>query len=187
MLNEIKTTWPPPKHKILYFALSQLLVGIFTLFKVLIRTLGQGAHIGSNSDVIWSTFLFYCIHNGCYLDNDLTFCGLKVITMSNECETDYILQPASYLCDVPVFNTSNSWWIECPSDMNVQSICAYNLTLCQMHLSRSGCGTIFDANIKFKISTWRPFKNVHYSQDNVHYSMNICNSHDRPVGSALRW
>ena len=55
--------------------------------------------------------------------------------------------------------------------MNVQSICAYNLTLCQMHLhvSRSGCGTIFDANIKFKISTWRPFKNVHNSQDNVHY------------------
>ena len=25
VLNEIKTTWPPPKHKILYFALSQLL------------------------------------------------------------------------------------------------------------------------------------------------------------------
>ena len=31
-------------------ALSQLLVGILILFKVLIRTLGQGAHIGSNSD-----------------------------------------------------------------------------------------------------------------------------------------
>ena len=34
-----------PKHKIVYFALSQLLVGILRLFKVLIRTLGQGAHI----------------------------------------------------------------------------------------------------------------------------------------------
>ena len=84
VLNEIKTTWPPPQHKILYFALSQLLVGILRLFKVLIRTLGQRAYIGSNSDVIWSTFLFYCIHNGCYLDNYLTFCGLKVITMSND-------------------------------------------------------------------------------------------------------
>ena len=52
VLNETKTTWPPPKHKIVYFALSQLLVGILRLFKVLIRTLGQGAHIGSNSDVI---------------------------------------------------------------------------------------------------------------------------------------
>ena len=52
VLNETKTTWPPPKHKIVYFALSQLLVVILRLFKVLIRTLGQGAHIGSNSDVI---------------------------------------------------------------------------------------------------------------------------------------
>ena len=52
VLNETKTTWPPPKHKIVYFALSQLLVGILRLFKVLIMTFGQGAHIGSNSDVI---------------------------------------------------------------------------------------------------------------------------------------
>ena len=73
VLNETKTTWPPPKHKIVYFALSQLLVGILRLFKVLIRTLGQGAHIGSNSDVIWSTFIFYCIHNGCYFDNICRF------------------------------------------------------------------------------------------------------------------
>ena len=50
--NETEITWPPPKHKIVYFALSQLLVVILRLFKVLIRTLGQGAHIGSNSDVI---------------------------------------------------------------------------------------------------------------------------------------
>ena len=41
VLNENKTTWPPPKHKIVYFALSQLLVGILRLFKVLIRTLGM--------------------------------------------------------------------------------------------------------------------------------------------------
>ena len=26
VLNETKTTWSPPKHKIVYFALSQLLV-----------------------------------------------------------------------------------------------------------------------------------------------------------------
>ena len=73
MLNETKTTWPPPKHKIVYFALSQLLVGILRLFKVLIRTLGQGAHIGINYDVILSTFIFYCIHNGCYFDNICSF------------------------------------------------------------------------------------------------------------------
>ena len=42
----------PRNTQIVYFALSQLLVGILRLFKVLIRTLGQGAHIGSNSDVI---------------------------------------------------------------------------------------------------------------------------------------
>ena len=43
----------PPNHKIVYFVLSQLLVGIFLrLFKMLIRTLGQGAHIGRNSDLI---------------------------------------------------------------------------------------------------------------------------------------
>ena len=65
----IPETWPPPKHKIVYLTLSQLLDGILRVFKVLIRTLGQGAHIGSNSDVIWSTFIFYCIHNGCYFDH----------------------------------------------------------------------------------------------------------------------
>ena len=69
----LKQQGPPPKHKIVYFALSQLLVVILRLFKVLIRTLGQGAHIGSNSDVIWSTFIFYCIHNGCYFDNICRF------------------------------------------------------------------------------------------------------------------
>ena len=75
VLNETKQHGPP-KNKIVYFALSQLLVGILRLFKVLIRTLGQGAHIGSNSDVIWSTFILYCIHNGCYFDH---LCRFRMI------------------------------------------------------------------------------------------------------------
>ena len=84
VLNKTKTTWPPPKHKIVYFALSQLLVGILRLFKVLIRTLAQGAHIGSNSDVIWSTFIFYCIHNGCYFDNICRFRMICLCHMENK-------------------------------------------------------------------------------------------------------
>ena len=40
------------KQQIVYLALSQLLDGILRLFKMLIRTLGEGAHIGSHSDVI---------------------------------------------------------------------------------------------------------------------------------------
>ena len=32
VLNETKTTWPPPKHKIVYFAFSQLLVRSLRLF-----------------------------------------------------------------------------------------------------------------------------------------------------------
>ena len=51
VLNEIKTTWPPPKHKIVYLELSQLLDGILRLFMLLIRILGQGAHIGSNKNL----------------------------------------------------------------------------------------------------------------------------------------
>ena len=42
----------PPKHKIVYLELSRFIDGILRLFKVLIRSLGQGAHIGSNYDVI---------------------------------------------------------------------------------------------------------------------------------------
>ena len=116
VLNENKTTWPPPKHKIVYFALSQLLVVILRLFKVLIRTLGQGAHIGSNSDVIWSTFIFYCIHIGCYFDNICRFrmiCHYFNVIWKIKLKRNYKYTSSTIHCSIRghscIINTMLTW------------------------------------------------------------------------------